>query len=56
MLFQFPLFFIIAALIKIVIGGKIIEISVKYISRLLGIKKIIIAPDQPIIIVKKNDN
>lgn len=53
MLIAFPLFFIISALIKILIGGKLIEISVKYISRLLGIKKIIIAPDKPLIIVKK---
>jgi hypothetical protein len=53
MLIEFPLFFIIAALIKIVIGGKLIELCVKYISRLLGIKEIIIAPDKPIIIIKK---
>ena len=57
MLIKFPLFFIIAALIKIVIGGKIIEWLVKYISKLLGIKKIIIAPDKPItfLIVKKRN-
>lgn len=53
MLVEFPFFFIIATLIKILIGGKLIELSVRYISRLLGIKKIIIAPDKPIIIVKK---
>jgi hypothetical protein len=53
MLIEFPLFFIIAALVKIVIGGKLIELSVKSISRLLGIKKIIIAPDKPIIIVRE---
>jgi ERCC4-related helicase len=52
MFIQFPLFFIIAALIKILIGGKLIELSVKYISRMLGIKAIIIAPDKPLIIVK----
>lgn len=54
MLIEFPLFFIIASIIKIIIGGKLIELSVKYISRLLGIKKIIIDPEKPIIIVKKN--
>jgi len=55
MLIKFPLFFVIAALVKIIIGGKLIELSVKYISRLLGIKKIIIAPDKPIIIVKEKE-
>ena|SRR3989344_5833813 len=53
MLIQFPIFFIIATLIKIIIGGKFIEVSVKYISKLLGIKKIIIDPEKPIIMVKK---
>lgn len=52
MLVEFPMFFIIAALIKIVIGGKIIEFCVKYISRLLGIKRIIIDPDKPLIVVR----
>ena len=53
MLIEFPLFFIFAALIKVLVGGKIIEFSVKYISKMLGIKRIIIAPDKPIKIVKK---
>ena len=55
MLIEFPFFFAISALVKIVIGGKLIELSVKYISRLLGIKKIIIAPDKPLIIVKEKE-
>jgi hypothetical protein len=55
MMIKFPLFFVIASLIKIIIGGKLIEFSVKYISRLLGIKKIIIDPEKPLIIVKKED-
>jgi len=50
---DYPLFFIIAALIKIVIGGKLIELLVKYISKMLGIKKIIIDPERPLIIVRK---
>jgi len=54
MVIEFPLFFIIASLIKIIIGGKLIELSVKHISRLLGIKKIIIDPEKPIIMIKKN--
>ena len=53
MLIKFPVFFIISALIKILIGGKLIELSVRYISRLLGITEIIIAPDKPITIVVK---
>ena len=53
MFIAFPLFFIFSALIKILIGGKLIELSVKYISRLLGIERIIIAPDKPVIIIKK---
>lgn len=53
MLVKFPFFFAISALIKVIIGGKLIEMSVKYISRLLGIKKIIIAPDKPLIIIKE---
>jgi hypothetical protein len=52
MLIEFPLFFIVAALVKILIGGKLIELSVKSISKLLGIKKIIIEPDKPLIIVR----
>jgi hypothetical protein len=55
MLVEFPFFFIIASLVKIIIGGKLIELSVKYISRLLRIKKIIIAPDRPLIIVKEKE-
>ncbi len=53
MFIEFPLFFIIAALIKVLVGGKLIELLVKYISRMLGIKKIIIEPDKPLIIVRK---
>ena len=55
MMIEFPLFFVIAALVKIIIGGKLIEFSVKYISKLLGIKKIIIAPDKPLIIIKEKE-
>ena len=56
MMIKFPLFFIFASIIKIIIGGKLIELSVKYISRLLGIKKIIIAPDKPITILVEKKN
>jgi hypothetical protein len=53
MLVEFPLFFVFGTIIKVLIGGKLIELSVRYISKLLGIKRIIIAPDKPIIIIKK---
>jgi hypothetical protein len=49
---DFPLFFVFGTIIKILIGGKLIELSVRYISKLLGIKKIIIAPDKPITIIR----
>ncbi len=52
LLVEFPLFFVFGTIIKVLIGGKLIELSVKYISKLLGIKKIIIAPDEPITVVK----
>jgi len=52
LLARFPIFFIFATIIKVLIGGKLIELSVRYISKLLGIKKIIIDPDKPLTIIR----
>ena len=52
LLADFPMFFVFATVIKVLIGGKLIELSVRYISRLLGIKRIIIDPDKPLTVIR----